>query len=133
MTATYNNRRKPPQLYSHNDQTTTAEQAVLADQRGLADTISSARDALAQATGDEERRALRSELAQAVGELAAPLPISPVPAPTPLPAPGDDAEMREIFLEEAHEVLDGAAIGRRIDAAAALRVIAPRGARRPPR
>ncbi|MCC7151241.1 MAG: Hpt domain-containing protein, partial [Rubrivivax sp.] len=88
------------------------QRALAADLPGVAGAVSSARQALARSSDDETRQAVGAELAQAVGSLlAAPLP-EPVPVPAPLPPASvkleDDAEMREIFLEEAREVLETA-------------------------
>jgi len=49
-----------------------SQQALLADQRVLAETMVSAQAALQRATDDEQRQAARDELAQAVAGLAAP-------------------------------------------------------------
>ncbi len=101
-----------------------SQQALLADQRALAQTIGSAQQALASATDDEQRQAVRADLARSVAELAGAdtslepvleVPQQPVrhtPAPTPavIGSTGleDDAEMREIFVEEAREVVQDA-------------------------
>ncbi len=98
-----------------------SQQALLADQRALAETMASAQQALQRATDDEQRQAVRSELAQAVADLAAP-PAAEPPAvqqparATPAPQPEvhgstgleDDEEMREVFIDEAREVIQGA-------------------------
>ena len=98
-----------------------SQQALLADQRALAETMASAQQALQRATDDEQRQAVRSELAQAVADLAAPAAAEPqaVQQParaTPAPQPEvqgstgleEDEEMREIFIDEAREVVQGA-------------------------
>jgi chemosensory pili system protein ChpA (sensor histidine kinase/response regulator) len=101
-----------------------SQQALLADQRALAQTIGSAQVALQRATDDDQRQAVRADLAQAVAELADPGRLAePEPTPTqqpvrhtPAPAPDvlgstgleDDPEMREIFVEEAREVVQDA-------------------------
>jgi chemosensory pili system protein ChpA (sensor histidine kinase/response regulator) len=48
-----------------------SQQALLADQRVLAETMASAQQALQRATDDEQRGKVRSDLAQAVAELSA--------------------------------------------------------------
>jgi len=91
-----------------------SQRALAADLPGVAGAVSSARRALAQATDAQARQAVGAELAQTVGQmLPAALPPPPAPAPAPLPSANvdnleDDAEMREIFLEEAREVIDAA-------------------------
>jgi chemosensory pili system protein ChpA (sensor histidine kinase/response regulator) len=82
-----------------------AEQALMAEERTLAETMTSAQAALAQTRDPAERRALRAELAQAIGDIVA--PVAPPPA-TPAPAARDDEDMREVFIEEAREVVAGA-------------------------
>jgi len=102
-----------------------SQQALLADQRVLAETMVSAQAALQRATDDEQRQAARDELAQAVAGLAVPSPAQPPALPpqpvrsTPEPLAEvqgstgleDDAEMREIFIDEAREVLQEARQG----------------------
>ncbi len=85
-----------------------AQQAMLAEERSLADAMSSAQAALKQTADEGERRALRADLAQTMQALAAPFAPPPLPAAAPLPAPGDDSEMREVFIEEAREVMQEA-------------------------
>ena len=97
-----------------------SQQALLADQRGLAETMVSAQVALQRATDDVQREKARADLAQAVAGLAEPQhrevsvqqPVRETPAPQPevMGSTGleDDAEMREIFIDEAREVLQGA-------------------------
>ncbi len=91
-----------------------SQRALAADLPGVAGAVSSARRALALATDEQTRQAVSAELAQTVGQM---LPAAPPPLPTPPPAPlpattadnlEDDAEMRDIFLEEAREVIDAA-------------------------
>ena len=104
-----------------------AHEAVVNDQPALAETMTSAKSALQDASTDDERRAVRAELAQAMADFVAstseamplqpelaPLPTAHVPLASPTPTPvgetgleGDD-EMRAIFLEEARDVIDGA-------------------------
>jgi chemosensory pili system protein ChpA (sensor histidine kinase/response regulator) len=98
-----------------------SQQALLADQRALAETMASAQQALQRATDDEQREKARSDLAQAVADLAAPAePEAPAvqqpvrSTPEPLPevqgSTGleEDEEMREVFIDEAREVIQGA-------------------------
>jgi len=98
-----------------------SQQALLADQRALAETMASAQQALQRATDDEQREKVRSELAQAVADLGAPAAPEEPPAQQPVrvtPAPQpevqgstgleEDDEMREIFIDEAREVVQGA-------------------------
>jgi chemosensory pili system protein ChpA (sensor histidine kinase/response regulator) len=102
-----------------------AQQALAADQRELARLLASAQTALRGDAGDAERQSVRAELAQALAVMGPP-PVPEVPAPAPIPPertplPGgtgleDDAEMRDIFIEEAREVV--------ADAAAALERLA---------
>ncbi len=93
-----------------------AAQAFAADQPDLARLLGSAQRALRGGADEAGRQAVRAELAQAVAalapppapELPPPAPIPPVvAAPTPTGGTGleDDAEMREIFIEEAREVI----------------------------
>jgi chemosensory pili system protein ChpA (sensor histidine kinase/response regulator) len=117
----------PEELAARLDQ--LAQQALAADQPELARTLGAGRRALGQAADDAARVAVRAELANALHNLPAVTPApEPLPAPTPVPAerpvaPGatgleDDAEMREIFVEEAREVVDNAraALARLADA-----------------
>jgi chemosensory pili system protein ChpA (sensor histidine kinase/response regulator) len=98
-----------------------SQQALLADQRALAETMASAQQALQRATDDEQRQAVRSELAQAVADLTGPAAAEPAAAQqparaTPAPQPEvqgstgleEDDEMREVFIDEAREVIQGA-------------------------
>ncbi|MDP1900763.1 MAG: Hpt domain-containing protein [Rubrivivax sp.] len=90
-----------------------AQQALAADQPELARLLRSAQSTLRGAADEAARHAARSELAQAVAVLSPPSapevpPSAPIPPERPA-APGgtgleDDAEMREIFIEEAREV-----------------------------
>jgi chemosensory pili system protein ChpA (sensor histidine kinase/response regulator) len=94
-----------------------SQQAAAADQLALARVMSGAQTALDDAADDEARRAVRAELALAVSNFA-PLAPAPAPAAQPVPPPRpaaagqtgleDDAEMREIFIEEAREVVEAA-------------------------
>ena len=92
-----------------------SQRALAADLPGVAGAVSSAQRALAQATDEQSRQAVGAELAHSMGELLPPTQ-SPVagPAAAPLPATAvdleDDAEMRDIFLEEAREVIDAARV-----------------------
>ncbi len=101
-----------------------SQEAMVADQPVLAETMQQVKSAFEVAINDDERRAVREELAQAMtdfvhstaaaklDELPAstrPMPLLPS-APTPAGQTGleDDAEMREVFLEEAREVIGNA-------------------------
>jgi chemosensory pili system protein ChpA (sensor histidine kinase/response regulator) len=98
-----------------------SQEAMVADQPMLAETMQHVKSAFEVAINDDERRAVREELAHAMNEfvhstsavsfdemppLSRPLPLLPS-APTPAGQTGleDDVEMREIFLEEAREVI----------------------------
>ena len=101
-----------------------SQEAMVADQPVLAETMHAVKTAFADARDDEQRQAVREELAQAMADFvhtsseAAALDALPArrPAvamsasPTPPGKTGleDDAEMREIFLEEAREVIANA-------------------------
>jgi len=91
-----------------------AQLAYAAEQPELARLLAGAQNTLRTAVDPDARQAVRRELADAVAALsppgAPPVPASaPVPAPTPAPAGGtgleDDVEMRDIFIEEAREVI----------------------------
>ncbi len=104
-----------------------SHEAMVNDQPALAETIASVHSALQQAGTDEEKRAVRSELAQAMADFVqstadasplqpglAPMPTALVPLP-PLESPAagqtgleGDLEMRAIFLEEARDVIQSA-------------------------
>ncbi len=94
-----------------------AQQALAADQPDLARLLATAHRGLQDSADPESRLALRAELsaaAQGLGVLgpeAAPAP-APVPPPSVAPQGGtgleDDAEMREVFIEEAREVVTDA-------------------------
>ncbi len=90
-----------------------SQRALAADLPGMAGAVSSAQRALALSTDAPSRQAVGAGLAQAVDQLQAP-PTAAEPAPAPAPLPPattnleDDAEMREIFLEEAREVIAAA-------------------------
>jgi chemosensory pili system protein ChpA (sensor histidine kinase/response regulator) len=91
-----------------------SQQALTADEPELARQLAASRAALLRAGDDDARRTVRAELAAALDTrgLAAPEAL-PLPAPMPAPAPAvtgdtgleDDAEIREIFIEEAREVM----------------------------
>ena len=117
-------------------------QARAADQHDLADVASRAQSTLAQATGPDDVGLAARELADSLqafvntqeGALPPPIePSRPVPPPGPPAAPGqtgleDDAEMREIFLEEAREVIAQArqaitALAERADDMPAMTVV----------
>jgi chemosensory pili system protein ChpA (sensor histidine kinase/response regulator) len=92
-----------------------AQQALAADQPELARLLSSAHFGLCGGVDVQARQALRLELAAAVAGLGAVAaadvlpPPAPVPPPKPAPQGGtgleDDEEMRDIFIEEAREVV----------------------------
>ncbi len=101
-----------------------SHEAMVADQPELADTMHQVKSAFEVAVNDDERRAVREELAQAMADFVhtssepaaldeipptRPMPVLPL-TPTPAGQTGleDDAEMREIFLEEAREVIGNA-------------------------
>jgi chemosensory pili system protein ChpA (sensor histidine kinase/response regulator) len=96
-----------------------ARQAFAEEQRELAKLLGSAESTLRDVKDPERRAAVRAELIEALGALAPPPPPE-LPPPAPLP-PGrppaaapvggagtgleDDVEMRDIFIEEAREVI----------------------------
>ena len=90
------------------------QQAYAAGQPELARLLTSAQATLRGGSDATARAAVRTDLADAVAALSPPA-VPPTPAPAPLPAPKpvaagdtgleDDAEMREIFIEEALEVV----------------------------
>jgi chemosensory pili system protein ChpA (sensor histidine kinase/response regulator) len=105
-----------------------ARQAEAADQRGIASAADKAQRALQKATSGAERQEALAQAAQVMTELAKPradvqpsrpAPLKPLPpaaaaatpaAPVPVGQTGleDDIEMRDIFLEEAREVMQTA-------------------------
>jgi chemosensory pili system protein ChpA (sensor histidine kinase/response regulator) len=103
-----------------------SQEAMVADQPVLAETMQQVKSAFEVAINDDERRAVREELAQAMTDfvhstatakldelppLSRPLPLLPsVPTPAGQTGLEDDVEMREIFLEEAREVIVNANI-----------------------
>ena len=100
---------------------------MAADQPELASLLADAHAALSGESDAEVRSSWRAELASSISALSAghvqPLPVAaPVPAPQPVPQGGtgleDDVEMRDIFIEEAREVVAdaNAAIHRLVDA-----------------
>ncbi len=91
-----------------------AQQATTAEQPELARLLSDAEATLRGAADEGARAAVRADLAAAVAALSPPaLPAAPAPAPLPPDRPlvagstglEDDAEMRDIFIEEAREVI----------------------------
>ena len=94
-----------------------AQAATAADQRELAQLLSTAHLGLREGNDAATRARMRGELAEIAG-LSAPIvaeplpPSAPVPPPKPAPEGGtgleDDVEMREIFVEEAREVVSDA-------------------------
>jgi chemosensory pili system protein ChpA (sensor histidine kinase/response regulator) len=102
-----------------------ARQAEAADQRGIASAADKAQRALQKAESGDERKQALAQAAQAMSELAKPRDAQPsqpaalkppvlstTPATPPVPAGQtgleDDTEMRDIFLEEAREVVQTA-------------------------
>ncbi|HEU5294119.1 MAG TPA: Hpt domain-containing protein [Burkholderiaceae bacterium] len=103
-----------------------ARQAEAADQRSIASAADKAQRALQKATSGEERKEALAQAAQAMNELAKPRvaqpsrpaalkPLLTPPAAAPLASVPvaqtgleDDTEMRDIFLEEAREVVQTA-------------------------
>jgi chemosensory pili system protein ChpA (sensor histidine kinase/response regulator) len=102
-----------------------SQEAQAADQPTLAATVSHAQDALEQAHGDaDDIASVRGQLSEAlvdfVSTASGPIGLEPTPAPAPRatvsvspPAEAtidlaEDDEMREIFLEEAREVVQSA-------------------------
>ncbi|WP_210760733.1 Hpt domain-containing protein, partial [Azohydromonas sediminis] len=98
-----------------------SQQALVADQAALAEAASRARSVLARAGDDVARHQAREQIAKTMADLvaASAAPAVEAPAPVPVPPPAapaaeghsgleDDAEMREIFLDEAREVMAGA-------------------------
>ncbi len=101
-----------------------SQEAMVADQPELAETMHQVKSAFDVASSDDERKVVRDELAQAMADFVhtssepapldgipptRPMPILPM-TPTPAGQTGleEDAEMREIFLEEAREVIGNA-------------------------
>ena len=87
-----------------------AQQAAAADAPALAQAAARAHSSLAQAVDADatDRQAARDDLARAMEEAAGltrPATLADTPPPAPPPAPGADDDMREVFLEEAREVL----------------------------
>ncbi|MCW7537438.1 Hpt domain-containing protein [Aquabacterium sp. A7-Y] len=100
-----------------------SQEAIVADQPALIATLSSAQEAVAQVeAGEADVQEAREQVAQAMADFVStasepvalePEPIAP-PPPRPSPAPAtssgleEDDEMREIFLEEARDVMAAA-------------------------
>jgi chemosensory pili system protein ChpA (sensor histidine kinase/response regulator) len=99
-----------------------SEQAAMADQPGLLATVTQAKAAIEQATDVADVTAAREQLSEALSDfvstssepvglepevVAPPPPLSPTPTSQATDL-GDDPEMREIFLEEAREVVETA-------------------------
>ncbi|MFN9745477.1 MAG: Hpt domain-containing protein [Betaproteobacteria bacterium] len=91
-----------------------AQAATAADQLELAQLLGAAHRGLADGLDADKRARMRGELAEISGlgvpQRPEPEPLpAPVPPPRPAPAGGtgleDDAEMREVFVEEAREVV----------------------------
>ena len=90
---------------------TLTHHAVAADAPQLAERAAQARDALASAASGAEREAARADIAESLGHFVAKQEVLPPPeSPRSRPMPLDDEpdDMREIFFEEAREVVEGA-------------------------
>lgn len=101
-----------------------SQEAMVADQPELADTMHQVKSAFEVAASDDERQAVREELAHAMADfvhtssepaaldeqpLVRPIPVlSSQPTPAGQTGLEDDAEMRDVFLEEAREVIGNA-------------------------
>ncbi|HEY0820955.1 MAG TPA: Hpt domain-containing protein, partial [Rhizobacter sp.] len=104
-----------------------SQEAKAAHQPELVATVQEAKEAIEHAASPEEVAAVREELSDKLADFVhtasgpipldeAPVIVAKAPPPPPLsPTPtsmatdlGDDPEMREIFLEEAREVIDTA-------------------------
>ncbi len=96
-----------------------SEKAEAADQPALLDAIRSAQTELQSAPDEQSRAAVRSDLAAKITDIVAqPAAVEPAPPPPAIPASKpapvggtgleDDAEMREVFIEEAREVIEAA-------------------------
>ncbi|MEK8044962.1 Hpt domain-containing protein [Ideonella margarita] len=85
-----------------------SHQAMAADLPSLAETAAQARRAIEAADNDDEREMARADATQALNDFAD--AARPAPPPDSAHAPlDDDADMREIFFEEAREVFGQAA------------------------
>ncbi len=100
-----------------------SQEAHAADQPGLAAMASTAQTALQQAIDDEDASAVRGDVSEALADFvhtaSGPIGLDDIPPAPPAAAKppasaapshslDEDPEMREIFLEEAREVLDTA-------------------------
>jgi chemosensory pili system protein ChpA (sensor histidine kinase/response regulator) len=99
-----------------------SRQAEAADQRGVASAANKVHRGLLQAATDGERQQARQAIVRAMNQVmhprvdaqpSQPAPLKSVPPPAPPTTPGktgleDDHEMRDIFLEEAREVMQSA-------------------------
>nr|WP_297352549.1 Hpt domain-containing protein [uncultured Caldimonas sp.] len=107
-----------------------SQEVIVADQPALVATVASAQEAVEQVElGQADEQEAREHVAQAMADFVAtasdaatlePLPepvvAAPAPRPAPVPAPApaassgleEDDEMRDIFLEEAQEVMGNA-------------------------
>jgi chemosensory pili system protein ChpA (sensor histidine kinase/response regulator) len=101
-----------------------SQEAKTADQPELLAAVEEAKEAIEHARGPEEVAAVREHLSEKLADFvhtaSEPValdeaPVAPKPAPPLAPTPtsmatdlGDDPEMREIFLEEAREVIETA-------------------------
>lgn len=103
-----------------------SQQAQAADQPSLAATVTHAQEAIEHAHGADDMASVRGQLSEAlvdfVSTASGPIGLDETPKPPPAPAPtvsvtppaaatvdlSEDDEMREIFLEEAREVVQSA-------------------------
>jgi chemosensory pili system protein ChpA (sensor histidine kinase/response regulator) len=100
-----------------------SHEAEVAEQPSLLATVSQAQDAITQAQDAQDITEAREQLSEALVDfvISSSDPVGLEPEPMPVPAPvqvtaaveatvdlAEDAEMREIFLEEAREVLQEA-------------------------
>ena len=90
-----------------------SQEATAADQPALAATVGRARLALEQAADEADVSAARDQLSEALADFvhssSAPSGLVPAAKPAEAMVPVDeDEEMREVFLEEAREVIDAA-------------------------
>lgn len=107
-----------------------SQEVIVADQPALVATVVSAQEAVEQVElGQADEQEAREQVAQAMADFVAtasdaatleplPEPVATAPAPAPRPAPAptpatssgleEDDEMRDVFLEEAQEVMGNA-------------------------
>lgn len=80
-----------------------AQQAMAADAPALAQAVTRAHEALADAHEGAGKEAARASIGEAIGQIASAQSLAPTS--TAPAAPLVDADMREVFIEEAREVL----------------------------